>query len=179
MDLTLNAKQEPDTLILPEIVSKERWQQHVEQIYANLKRLGANSYDMHLPETNALPYIIRAEEDIKGIIYGRYRTMDSNASATRARSAGRGILAVTNHRVVFLDKKPTFMHYDEIPLDLISGVTFTKAGIASRVRLHTRMGDYTVRTFNQRCANIFIHAIEAERLVSHDQKVSIKSHLQW
>lgn len=179
MDFSLDAKQKPDTLVLPETVSKEQWEEHVLHVHDNLKRVGANSYDMHLPETYAIPFIIRAEEEIQGIIYGRYRTMDSNASATRARSAGRGVLLVSNHRVVFLDKKPTFLHYDEIPLDLISGVTFTKAGIASRVRLHTRMGDYTVRTFNQHCANIFIHAIEAERLVSHDQKVSIKSHLQW
>lgn len=175
MDLSLDTKQEPDTLIQPDTVSDERWEAHITQIYNNLKRIGANTFDMHLPETYALPFIIRAEETIQGIVYGRYHRKGDNVSVSR----GRGVLLVTNHRIVFLDKKPTFLHYDEIPLDLISGVTYTKAGIASRVQLHTRMGDYTVRTYNQECATIFMHAIEAERLVAHDQKVSIKSHLQW
>lgn len=175
MDYSLDAKQAPDTLIQPDTVSRERWDAHITMVYDNLKRVGANSFDMRLPETYALPYIIRAEETILGIVYGRYHRKGDTVSAAR----GRGVLLITNHRIIFLDKKPTFLHYDEIPLDLISGVTFTKAGIASRVQLHTRMGDYTVRTFNQQCAGTFMHAIEAERLVSHDQKVSIKSHLQW
>lgn len=175
MDYSLDAKQAPDTLIQPEAVSPERWDAHVTMVFDNLKHVGANSFDMRLPETYALPLIVRAEETILGIVYGRYHKKGDNVSAAR----GRGVLLITNHRIVFLDKKPSFLHYDEIPLDLISGVTYTKAGIASRVQLHTRMGDYTVRTFNQKCATTFMHAVEAERLVTHDQKVSIKSHLQW
>lgn len=181
MDFALGAKKDADALIHPNHVSKDQWEAHITRILEGLKQIGANKFDMRLPETYALPYIIRADENIQGIIYGRYQLRDTGTTSARSPNIGRGVLLVTNHRVLFLDKKPSYLHYDEIPLDLISGITFTKAGIASRVQLHTRMGDYTVRTFNHHCATIFMHAIEAERLVTQEKehKVSIKSHLQW
>ena len=180
MDIEIDTKV-AEQLLQPGSVTDDQWEAHVTRIYENLKQRGSNSFDMHLPETYALPFIIRAKEVIQGIVYGRYTLKDTNGSSGRSRGIGRGVLLVTDHRVLFLDKKPSYLHYDEIPLDLISGVTYTKAGIASRVQLHTRMGDYTVRTFNHYCAVTFIHAIEAERLVreGEEHKVSIKSHLQW
>jgi hypothetical protein len=136
---------------------------HIKQLHADLKRVGADKFDMHLPETYALPYLINPGERVWGIVYGRYHRPGTTEQSPKLLAHGRGALIVTDHKVFFLDKKPSFIHYDEIPLDLISGITYTKAGPAGTVTLHTRTGDYSVRTFNQRCASNFVTAIEAAR----------------
>jgi hypothetical protein len=136
---------------------------HVEQLRTDLKRAGADEFDLHLPETYALPYLVNPGERVQGIVYGRYHRPFTIDQSPKLLVHGRGALVVTDRKVFFLDKKPSFLHYDEIPLDLISGITYTKAGPAGTVTLHTRTGDYAVRTFNQRCASGFVSAIEAAR----------------
>src|SRR5438128_176623 len=73
----------------------------VNRINHELKQGGAVRYDLILPETHYLRYVIRSDEHIKGSVYGKHAT-------------GRGVLVATNQRVLFIDKKPLFVHIDEI-----------------------------------------------------------------
>lgn len=130
---------------------------HRSRIYADLKRLGASQYNLWLPETHNLEYIVHPGESIKGIIYGHY----TQKSGQQATLNGRGMLVVTNKRVIFVDKKPLYVRFDQITFGIISGITYAKAGIASaNVTLRTRTGDYTFRTFNLKSAKNFIDSIE-------------------
>jgi hypothetical protein len=126
-----------------------------EQIEAALIALGADQYDMWLPETHRLSVIIHADEKIIGIVYGRYTQASEKIT-------GRGALIASTQRVLLLDKKPMFEKCDEISYGVVSAVSYAKAGIAGTVVLHTRMGDISVRTLNKACAQSFLEAIESK-----------------
>lgn len=126
----------------------------VREITRTIKSLGGVKYDLMLPETKYLPLILDTFEKITGIVYGRYRQENDTL-------IGRGVLVATSRRVLLLDKKPLFLRVDELTYEVISGVTYTKAGVAGTVVLHSGEGDIKVRTFNQKCAKLFVKAIEA------------------
>lgn len=130
------------------------WQEHRDQIDTDLRDLGAVAYDLRLPETHTLPMIIHPHERIAGIVYGRYKKEEGKV-------VGRGALVATDRRVLLLDKKPLFVRCDEISYGVISAITYSKVWITGTIVLHTRMGDISIRTFNQNCAHKFVEAIEA------------------
>jgi hypothetical protein len=137
--------------------------QHAERVSHDLQKLGADEYDMLLPEVHALPLLINVTERVTGIVFGRYHLTTGEI--------GRGALVVTNERVLLLDKKPLFTRCDEINFAIISAVTYSKVGPAGTVTLHTRMGDIAVRTFNKKCALHFITAVENKLFsVQHAQQ---------
>jgi hypothetical protein len=120
-------------------------------INSELRRRGAVAYDLWLPETYYLPHLLHKDERIMGSVYGRYK-------------GGRGALIATDQRVLFLDKKPLFLHFDELTYLIIGGVTYTRTSFISYVTLHTRLGDYKLRTFNSKNAANFVDFIETKCL---------------
>jgi hypothetical protein len=136
----------------------------IEQIKAALIAVGADRYDLWLPETHRLAAIIHADERIVGIVYGRYTQAGEKVT-------GRGALVATTQRILLLDKKPMYERFDEISYGIVSAVSYTKAGIAGTVILHTRMGDISVRTLNKLCAQNFVEAIESKLFASGDSDV--------
>jgi hypothetical protein len=127
---------------------------HAKQVEDDIKRAGADTYDMLLPETHVLASLIHPTERIIGIVYGRYK------QASQAQ-IGKGALVATTDRVLLIDKKPMFARSEELTYFVISGVSYSRAGFAGTVTLHTRMGDISVRTMNRACAESFIEAVEA------------------
>jgi hypothetical protein len=125
-------------------------------IKADLRAGGAVKYNFWLPETHYLPYIIHPEERIKGSVYGRYK--DRNGTV------GRGALIATDQRVIFLDKKPLYVHYDELTFNIVGWVTYTRVSLMGYVTLHTRLGDFKLRTFNHKNAANFVNYIEEKCL---------------
>jgi hypothetical protein len=130
-------------------------QNRTAQIKAELIALGADQYDLWLPETHRLAVIIHPDEQIIGIVYGHY-------SQASQKVTGRGALIATTQRVLLLDKKPLFEKRYDISYGVVSAVSYAKAGIAGTVVLHTRMGDISVRTLNTACAHSFVQAIESK-----------------
>lgn len=124
---------------------------HAERINQELRDAGAVKYDLMLPETRYLPFVIHTDEHIGGSVYGRYEN-------------GRGALIATDKRVLFLDKKPMFSRCDEIDYGVVGGVTRTGIGPKGFVTLHTRLGDYKIRTFNTQNAINFVNYIETKCL---------------
>lgn len=130
------------------------FREHRAQIDADLRDMGAVAYDMWLPETHILPLIIHPDERIKGIVYGRYREGEEGF-------VGRGALVATDRRVILVDKKPSFVRCDEVGYGVVNGITYGRVGLMGTVVLHTRIGNVSLRTFNQDCAHSFVEAIEA------------------
>ena len=120
-----------------------------------LKGLGANWYDLMLPETKSLEHILRPDEEILGIVYGRYFVEGKNLTS-------RGLMVATDKRVFVLNTKPFFKQNDEISYFVISGVNYTRVVFSGTVTLHTRTGDVNMRTFNDACAQNFVKAIESK-----------------
>lgn len=127
---------------------------HAARITETLKDLGADAYDMRLPETNALHYIINPSERILGIVYGRYLQLVDGL-------AGRGALVATNSRIFLVDRKPFFVQLNELSYRAVSGVAYGRMGLVGTVTLHSKTGDIRVRTMNQLCARSFVRAVEA------------------
>lgn len=120
-----------------------------------IKQLGADAYDLLLPETHALPYALHPHENVLGIVYGRYKQDDG-------RLIGRGVMVATEGRVFLLDKKPLYIRSDEVIYGAVSGVTYTLIGIIGTVTLHSKIGDIKIRTLNQKCARSFVEAVESQ-----------------
>ena len=135
--------------------SAEFMKPHAERIRAELKEHGALPYDMILPETYYLPTVIHHDEHIMGSVYGRYE---------KGGARGRGALVATDQRVIFLDKKPLYVHYDELTYMIIGHVTYTRTAIVGYVTIHTRLGDFQLRTFNHKNAYNFVKYIEEQSL---------------
>jgi len=121
----------------------------LEHIKDELRQRGAVAYNMWLPETKYLPHILHKDEHIMGSVYGKYKD-------------GRGVLIATDQRVLVLNKKPGFMHCDELTFMIIGGVTFTRGPLFGYVILHTRLGDFSFRTFNMKNAANFVDYIEVK-----------------
>lgn len=122
----------------------------------DLRMLGAVSYDLHLPETRTLPLVIQPNEQLTGIVYGRYVFHRIAGDIT----ISRGALVSTNDRVLLINKKPFYVTCEEIKYDAVSGVTYSRVGPVGHVVLHNKLGDIDLRTFNQHCAQNFTRAIE-------------------
>jgi hypothetical protein len=131
-------------------------QAHKLRIEQELRNVGAVKINMLLPETHELPNVIHPEEHILGIVYGRYKKGKVGTVPT----VGRGALIATDHRILFLDKKPLFVRCDEIAYEIVSGISYAKVAIAGTVALRTREGEVHIRTFNQKCAEQFVAALE-------------------
>jgi hypothetical protein len=123
------------------------------QLKNHLRSLGAGTYNLLLPETRAILYVLQPGEQILGIVYGRYKQ-------DNGRLVGRGALIATDGRVLLLDKKPMFIKRDEIVYEAISGITYGRVGIIGTIVLHTKIGDIKLRTFNKKCSLPFVEAVE-------------------
>lgn len=124
---------------------------HVERVKRELQELGVTPLGMMRFEAKYLSRVIHKGEHLKGVVYGRSK-------------AGSVMLVATDRRAIYLDKKPFFVGEDEITYDIVSGVSFGRSLFAADIKLHTRIGDYEIRTFNQKCAENFVEYIEARCL---------------
>lgn len=122
-----------------------------DRIKIELRAAGASPYGLLKMESRYLPEVIHDDEHIKGVVYGLY-------------DGGLGMLVATDHRVLFLDRKPMFMTLDEATYDAVSGVRLNRSGIFNATTLHTRLGDYRLSYVNRKCARKFVKYIESRRL---------------
>lgn len=117
------------------------------RLRSDLRDVGASNYNLWLPETKFLAHLLEDDEQVAGAVYGRHQT-------------GRGALFITPKRIIFVDKKPLFVHFDEFNFMVVNSVTFTRSGAYGVVTLHTRTGDFVIRTLNMPAAENFVEMIE-------------------
>jgi Bacterial PH domain len=94
-----------------------------------------------------LYHLIRPDEHILSVIYGRY-------------SGGEGELVATNERILFVDKKPLFVKTEDVPYNTISGILHSAGGLFASITLQTRLGDFKLVYVNKNAANHFVQLIE-------------------
>lgn len=149
--------QEQSQTIRPQAVPQIRRR----EVYVALHMLGADGYDLLLPETHHLAQLLREGEVITGVVYGKY--IKETIPYT-----GRGLLAITNLRILLLDKKPLFLQFDDISFNMVSGVQYRSTLGIETVILNTRMGDVAMRTINNSCAQRFVQTVE-DMLMARDR----------
>jgi len=132
-----------------------------------LRTLGAYTFNLWLPEARAMPSNLEKNEELLGVVFGRYKLRHGSTSSL----IGRGALVATNRRVFLIDKKPLFIAVNAIKYAEIRAVNFTSVSISGTVRLSMEVGDISVRTFNPKCARIFINAVNNE-LFKKDAKTN-------
>lgn len=81
---------------------------HKKATFERLRDLGADWYDMLLPETHYLPRLIAHDEKIQGVVWGRYEQLGRYGQESSKLSSGRGLLVATDRRVLFIDKSRCF-----------------------------------------------------------------------
>ena len=125
----------------------------VMRIISELRKVGLTNPRPHMSIIKALAKYLHSTESIGGVVYGRYGS-----------GTGFAWLVATDKRIILIDKKPLFETVDELTYDIISGIKFTRAGFYGTVILHTRIGDYSIKFINRRCAKIFFQYIETRRM---------------
>jgi general stress protein 26 len=130
---------------------------HNERIKDELREAGVTRYGLAKFASKYLPSLIRENEHIEAVAYGRYKDEVSTIGT-------EGMLIATNIRVIFLDHKPGYTTTDEISYDVVSGIKKTTAGFFSALTLHTRISNYTIRFANAKCVDRFVHYVGERRL---------------
>jgi len=118
---------------------------------------GATIYGLMKAESRYLPKILHNNEHIEAVIYGQH-----NASSA--------MLAATDERIIYLDKKPMVEMFDEVSYEVVSGIEFDIHLFFASVVLHTPVKNYDFKFVNLRCAEKFARHIEKQRL-EREQKV--------
>lgn len=124
---------------------------HYQRVRRDLKNAGVTWYGMLKNESQYLPRLIHADEQIKGVVYGRYQN-------------GSAMLVATNKRVIFLDKKALFTTFDEVSYDIVSGVSLSSQNGHGTLTLYTRVANYCLRFVNTKAAQRFVTFLESNRL---------------
>lgn len=135
------------------------------EIKRMLRTLGANSYDLSLPETKELPLAIKFDEQITGIVYGRYINKNEKVD-------GRAVIVATDHRIILFERKPLYLQSVEMGYGEVSAAAYNQSLIPSRVILRTKHRDFHLRTFNRKCARNIVSAIEAARNQHSQNKIN-------
>lgn len=132
--------------------------QQVQRIKGELKAAGVTFFGLSKFSSRFLPHILHENEHIKGVVYGRY------ASGSGLLGLTEGMLVATDHRIIFIDRKPGFENMEELTYDVVSGIQKSYAWPFSAITLYTRIGNYALRYANPKCIDTFMCYVEAHRL---------------
>jgi hypothetical protein len=112
---------------------------------STLRQLGANRYDLLLPETRSLGKILQPDEEPLAVLYGKYYKVENHIIS-------RGLLVITNQRLLVINKKFLFLRYDSINFNAVSGFKFSSTGFFHTFTLNTKIATFVFRTYNRNCA---------------------------
>lgn len=124
-----------------------------DRVFAELRELGMRRWALWRPDVRYLPSLVHENEHIKAVTYGKG-------------AEGEAMLVATDRRVININKKPMYEKADELTYDIIGGVSYGDVGIQATVILHSRIGDFKLRTFNLRLAQGFRNYIQ-QRCLEH------------
>lgn len=124
-----------------------------DRVLDELQKLGMPTWGFWRFDVHYLPSLIHPDEHIHAVTYGKG-------------TDGGGMLVATDRRVLYISKRPMFVKADELTYDVIGGVTYGDIGLQATIVLHSRLGDFKLRTFNLRLAQGFRDYIE-QRCLEH------------
>ena len=126
---------------------------HGQRVTEDLKKAGVSRYGLNSMEGHYISNVIHPDEKICGAVFGHSKD-------------GYALLVATDSRVIFLDNKPFFINKDEVTYGLVGGISCGKVGPFVTVTLHTKLGDFQLRSANYRSVRKFIDFIE-HRCLEH------------
>lgn len=133
------------------MINDKRSKQHAKRINRELLKAGVTLYGMRKAESRYLPRVIHPNEHIEAVVYGQHH--DSSA-----------MLIATDHRIIYLDKKPMATFMDEVTYDVVSGIELDVHTFFATVTLHTAVANYEIRYVNIHCADTFTRFIEDQKV---------------
>jgi hypothetical protein len=138
-------------------VGYESYQDRAKRVKRELLDVGATMYGLLKSETRILPKMLHPHEHIEAVIYGQH-----NSSSA--------MLAATNERIIYIDKKPMALLLDEVSYEVVSGIEFDIHLFFGSIVLHTPVRNYHFKFVNLRCAENFARHIERHRLEREHQE---------
>ena len=129
------------------------YQSHDKRVLDELKQARLSRFGLKSMEGHHIAQIIHPDEHISGAIYGYCKD-------------GYAMVVATDSRVIYLDNKPLFSNKDEITYGLVGGISCGKVGPLATVTLHTKLGDYKLKTASYRSVGQFVNFIE-QRCLEH------------
>jgi len=97
---------------------------HISIIEARLSKLGIKVSRWYRPEIRELQHVLMDEEQIIGVVPGRY-------------FGGYAMLLATDRRLLLVDKKAFFMNLEDIRYDTISEIDFSAQMMNATVVIYT------------------------------------------
>lgn len=121
------------------------------RIVSELHDVGVDHYQWLGPEGQELFALLRPNEHIGGVLYGRQET-------------GTALIVATNQRLMFIDKKPFFLKIDEIDYESLHAINYENIGFFATVTLLSSGQDYRMRTNHLKSAQEFVQYVELKSL---------------
>lgn len=134
-------------------------QAHGQRIKRELKEAGVTKPGLLKFSNRYLPDVIKEDEHIKAVAYGRYRI----GEGSKVWKWEAGTLVATDQRVLFVDRKPGFLRADKVPYDGVSGVESLTAWPFSSVTVMTRIGTFSLIYVRMDQADRFVRYVESRR----------------
>jgi len=131
---------------------------HQLRVERELRTAGVSNLGMKRLGHRDLYRIVHPDERIQAVAYGRYR------DTKKLPAWNEGILLATDRRVLFLDRKPSFIKLEDIPYDKIAGVESTKAGPSGSVTLFAGANVHALLFVPNRCRQQFVAYLEQRQL---------------
>jgi hypothetical protein len=133
---------------------------HGERIKQELQAAGVKGIGLLRFSIRYLPNLISKNEHIQAVAYGRYRV----GEGSKAWNWEEGTLVATNVRVIFVDRKPGFLHTDSTTYDGVSAAQVLTAWPFSEVTLRSRVGTFSLRYVKIALAERFVGYVEQRRI---------------
>ena len=130
---------------------------HEARVHQEMVDCGVSKSSLWRMNSRYLPKLIHDDEHIGGVAYGHSKD-------------GSVMLVATNRRILFLNKRPLTTNEDEISYDVVAGVSFGHVGLESSITLHTRIKDYSLKTFNENSAQKFVDYVGLNHLEDGELK---------
>lgn len=123
-----------------------------------LLELGLGRRELLRAEAKHLPYVLHRGESINAVISGKSEM-------------GHIMIVAADRRVIVMDCKPMFNSAEDITYSVVAGVSVTYSGLFSIVTLHTRVGDFKVKTSRLSLAQRFKQYID-ERCIENQHQAN-------
>lgn len=121
----------------------------VHEVKSQLRALGATKYQLEKPEVLELVKISLEQETIKAFVFGWYES-------------GYGMLVATTKRAIFIDKMFYGLKIEDIPYPMVGAVEYDFGWFFGKLKLFTRVGDFTFRWAKKSDVLTFARYIESK-----------------
>lgn len=128
----------------------------LQDLEKQLKAINANSKFFGRPEIRELAKLMTPNERVLQATNGYYE-------------AGFAYLAITNHRLLLIDRKPMFLTLEDIRFDMISEVDFNHRLLNATIRVYTPNKSLIFTTWNHARLRDLVNHLQEHVMQSRQQ----------